>query len=138
MTTTTPAPSGLVRRSGRPIRVGLLGGSGPTPAELSAALASFAPSAVWDVRNGDCRPLAHAVDVALCDSVAAVAVAATRWPDAVVIVLNAAGGGGAPVVEALATGADLCVPRDSTSLIAAYLHSAARRRGLLHPAEEFS
>jgi hypothetical protein len=71
------------------------------------------------------------VDIAVCDGPAGVSAAGRRWPAAATLALMPSGQDETGVLGALDVGAYVCVRDSPHSLVAAYLHSIARRRGLV-------
>jgi hypothetical protein len=125
LTPISPAPAGVA-----PATVALLGPAAPPAEALRHALAALPRSAdvAWRIAPADAVP-AVAVDIVLCDA-GLTATAADRWPAAAVVALVPAWDEATAVVRALEDGANVCVRGGDNRVIAAYVQSVARRRGL--------
>jgi hypothetical protein len=109
-------------------------GSAVTAAEpLGTALATLPTTdrAQWRVFAPNAAPAGADVDIAVCAGAAAVRAAGRQWPAAEILALVSALGDEAGVLSVLDAGAHVCVRGSDSTLVAAYLHSIARRRGLL-------
>lgn len=139
MTTTTPVPHALAAAT--TVRVALVAVSYPGSTTLRAALEKRpgAAGVTWDVRSSDAvcataaAPASEPVSVAIavCDGAVGAQTARAAWPAAVVVALVPARDDGTATIAALQAGAHVCVRGNDPTLIAAYLQSIARRRGLL-------
>jgi hypothetical protein len=87
----------------------------------------------WTVSAGDSLPEQAAVQVALCCYPTSAQSAIRRWPDVPVLAVVPANDDGSAVQAALETGAVVCVRGSDPALVAAFIRSLARRRGLLAP-----
>jgi hypothetical protein len=129
------ARAGFARRARKvTVTVALGGDAVPAAAELRTALDSI-PTSVpvsWHLLPGSAVTPHIRVDIALAGTPIATAAALDRWPDAAVVALMYGPDHDVTAaVRALDAGADVCVHDASTDLIAAYVASVARRRGLL-------
>ena len=117
------------------VTVALVGASATGAESLAAALVDLPTSdrADWRLRAADGVPTGAVVDIAVCDGTAAVRAAAVRWPDAEILALVSARGDEGSVLGALDAGAHVCVRGSDPAVVAAYVHSITRRRGLLVP-----
>jgi len=100
---------------------------------LSQSLATL-PSAngnVWALGDADLLPAGAVAQLAICDTAAACIEMGRRWPRVVRIVVVPEWDDGRATLAALDGGADVCVRGQDPQLIAAYVHSAARRHGLI-------
>jgi DNA-binding NarL/FixJ family response regulator len=91
---------------------------------------SSGPPTEWQVRRATGPLDDDHVDILLCDSPSDVRNARYRWPKANVLMLVPSHGSETAVVAALEAGAHVCVRDAEPAVIAAFLHSIARRRRL--------
>jgi hypothetical protein len=127
MTTT----SSLTPTSVAAVGVAVCGSAAATLGLLSDRLAALPGTGVrWDVWRDDDVPEAGAVDVAVCPDPESVRQALLRWPGAAAVMLAGASED-ADAAAGLATGATVCVRGGDVALVAAFVRSVARRRGLL-------
>jgi hypothetical protein len=109
------------------VTVAVLGPTAPPAAGLGAALRAGPLCRVtWRVVAGEAAGDVVAVDIVVCDDLGSAAAAAQRWPAAGVVALVSPRRG-VPATDARV----LCLTDGDVGLVAAYVQSVARRRGLL-------
>jgi hypothetical protein len=132
---TTPTPVRSSPAIPVMVTVAVLGATVPSSVTLRAALDAAAGNQVtWRVISGETGIGTAPVHIVLCDDPVAAAAAAQRWPAAVVVALvPARQQGTAPGTAPDPAGAPgvLRLPSGDLGLVAAYVRSIARRRGLI-------
>lgn len=109
------------------VTVLVLGSSGPPIGTLRAALDTV-DRVAWRVLAGAAPAGTTAVDIVLCDGPVRAATAARRWPGAAIVALVPGRHRG--TVDGPDPAPVLYLPGGDIGLIAAYVRSIARRRGL--------
>jgi hypothetical protein len=128
---TTPTPVRSSPAIPVTVTVAVLGATVPSGVTLRAALDALAGDRVsWQVVAGEAAIGTAPVHIVLCDDPVAAAAAARRWPAAAVLALVPAGRRGTVLDPAGAPGV-LRLPSGDLGLVAAYVQSIARRRGLI-------
>jgi hypothetical protein len=115
------------------VTTALVGAAVPAADALQAALAALPTSGTvrWRVLPAASFEFRTRVDLAVCGSPETALSARARWPEAAVLLLVPTASADEAVLSALDWGAHVCVRDADSSVVAAYLVSIARRRGLL-------
>jgi hypothetical protein len=131
----TPTPlAGEAAATPTTIVVALLGGTSVLLGRLQSTLDALSSGdAAWTVTPADALTAPAAVQIALCCYPASPETALSRWPDVAVVALVPENDDGSVVQAALDSGAMVCVRGADPALVAAFVRSVARRRGLLTP-----
>jgi hypothetical protein len=128
---TTPTPVRSSPAIPVMVTVAVLGATVPSSVTLRAALDALAGNRVaWHVIAGEAATGTAPVHIVLCDDPVAAAAAARRWPAAIVVALVPARRRGTVLDPGEAPGV-LRLPSGDLGLVAAYVRSIARRRGLI-------
>jgi hypothetical protein len=128
---TTPTPVRSAPATPVTVTIAVLGVTVPSSVTLRAALdAAGGNQVTWRVISGETGIGTAPVHIVLCDDPVAAAAAAQRWPAAVVVALVPARQQGTAPDPAGVPGV-LRLPSGDLGLVAAYVQSIARRRGLV-------